>query len=237
MGDDGHFLAGKERGQLRGRSGGRFIDGGLALRRGGQIAHLHLRAGQHIAHRRKAAAARVGEVDPIGIDIGNVHLRALGKAADAAGPLARRSVDGDHVAKDGGVLADRREAGKGVLRRLLRGRGGSRAVQFAQKHVAAQTVAGHARPVAIGGKHVDRGAGAHALVLAGSTHLLIEMRAVQLHARGRARGVHRLHVRRAGVAGTAGRRVGELRDAAAVARNGDDLAGMRKEKRNERRRT
>ena len=105
-------------------------------------------------------------------------------------PLARRptllapspgGVDGDHVAKDGGVLADRREAGKGVLRRLLRGRGSMPAVQFAQKHVAAQTVAGHARPVATGGKHVDRGAGAHALVLAGSTHLLIEMRAVQLH--------------------------------------------------------
>ena len=224
MGDDRHFLAGRQRGQMRGRGRDGFVDGNLPLGGGGHGLYQHIVAGQQIAQRRETAPAGTGEEGPVGAQIGDAHLRALRQAANGGSARIGGGVDGDHIADDGGGFIDAGKAGERILRRLLGGRGRGFTAQIAHQHIAAQAAAGHAGPAAIGAEHIDGRAGAQPLVLAGSAHGAVKIRAVELYARRVGHVFHGLHVRGAGVAGAAGGKIAEIGDAAAVALNGDDLA-------------
>ena len=118
-GDDGHFLAGGQRGQARVRGGSGLVDGNLSLGDGGDGFDRHRVARQQIAQGREAAFALASDVCPIVIFICNAHARALGQCADGGSACVRAGIDRERIRHRGGGHVDARKALQRILPRLL----------------------------------------------------------------------------------------------------------------------
>ena len=177
-GDNRYFFTRGQSGQARSGSRGRFVYRRLPPGYGGRGFNRYGQAGQQVAQRRKTALALISEESPLAVLVCNAHLCALFKRADDGGAGIGKVICGDGIGHHHGIFIGAGKAAQGALRRgcsslRLAVRGG---VKIAYEHIAAQPIARHARPFAVGGKDVYRRTHAQGFILAGSAGFPIEAR-------------------------------------------------------------